>query len=128
MLTITPFPKVLCFKQYLIENFGHIKRVVWSYETVVENYKRTTLKAPDKFNPNNDVLFSEKSNLISDIENILTLIKDGLENYTELELDSITIPHPLLGKLTIREMFYVMSYHRLHDKMQIQEIEGLDKY
>jgi len=51
-----------------------------------------------------------------------------LENYTELELDSITIPHPLLGKLTIREMFYVMSYHPLHHKMQIQEIEGLDKY
>lgn len=37
-----------------------------------------------------------------------------LEGWTEEELDNTLMPHPLLGKLTVREMLYFTIYHVQH--------------
>lgn len=121
LLTIAPFPRILFSKAYIIKNFGYINRSTWNYETVLENYSKTTLKAPDKFVPQREVSIKQKSTIIADIKKTLLRITEALEKYSEEELDTLTLPHPLLGKLTIREIFYLMSYHPLHHKNQIQE-------
>jgi hypothetical protein len=37
-----------------------------------------------------------------------------LDNWTEAELDSVLLPHPILGKLTVREMLFFTIYHAEH--------------
>lgn len=122
LLTIIPFPKVLFFKEYLIKKFGYINRTTWNYQSVLKNYLKTTLKAPDRFTPQKEITINQKAAIISDIRQILEQIKESSEDYSEKEFDTLTLPHPLLGKITIREMFYIMSYHPLHHKKQIQEM------
>lgn len=120
LLTVMPFPKVLLSKEFILEKFGKITRSTWDYETVLENYLKTNLKAPEQFLPEYEVKLDEKNQIISDINKNLDSIKKLLNNYSEEELDKLILPHPLLGKLTIREMFYLMTYHPLHHLKQIK--------
>jgi hypothetical protein len=41
-----------------------------------------------------------------------------LGNFTEEDLDSYCLPHPLLGNLTMREMLYNAIYHVQHHQEQ----------
>lgn len=121
--TIIPFPKVLSSKAFIREKFGTLDRPIWDYETVLRHYAQTSLKAPDAYLPKAAVLYHQKQTIISDIRQNLKEISDLFYDYSEEDLDSLTLPHPLLGKLTIREMFYLMSYHPLHHQQQIERIQ-----
>lgn len=122
LLTITPFPKALLSKEYLLKKFGKIDRPTWDYKTVLEKYAKTSLKAPEEFLPNNEIRFMQKKDIISQIQKIFEDLDPIFNSYSEQELDLLTLPHPLLGKLTIREIFYLMSYHPLHHQKQIEEM------
>lgn len=122
LLTIIPLSKVLFSKEYIISKFGKIDRRTWNYEMVLENYSKTSLNAPEQFLPKNEITINQKLVIISNIEDILEQTKQRFEKYSEKELDTFTLPHPLLGKLTIRELFFLMSYHPLHHQKQIQEM------
>ena len=50
------------------------------------------------------------------IEDITTL----LDKWSEQQLDKIIAPHPLLGKLTFREILYFTIYHAKHHQLQIK--------
>jgi uncharacterized damage-inducible protein DinB len=118
-LTLQPFLKVLPSKDFILEKFGKIDRPVWSYDTVIENYFKTSRQAPAPYLPE-PVNPDQKSRIAEDLEKVLLSIQELLNQYTEEELDTLVIPHPLLGKLTIREMFYLMSYHPIHHLNQIK--------
>lgn len=122
LLTIRPFPKALFSKEYLLMKYGEIKRSSWNYKSVIENYCKSSLKAPEQFLPDNKVSLRQKVDIILEIKKTLTDIVDEFNKYSEMELDTIILPHPLLGNLTLREMFYLMSYHPLHHKKQIEQI------
>lgn len=122
LLTIMPFPKVLHSKEFIRDTFGLPDRAAWDPETVLHHYAQTSLKAPEAFLPKGPVLYHERTGIIADIEQNLGSISALLNNYSEEELDSLVLPHPLLGKLSIREMFFLMSYHPLHHQQQIARI------
>lgn len=120
LLTLMPFPKILSSKAYMTEKFGTIDRPTWDYQKVFDNYLKTDRKSPEQFVPDTVILFDQKQEIISNIQHHVEIILILLNNYSEEELDSLSIPHPLLGKLTIREMFYLMSYHPLHHLKQVE--------
>lgn len=122
LLTIMPFSKVLSSKEFIQEKFGYIDRLTWDYETVLDNYLKTSLKAPEQFLPKERIHLNQKTQIISEIHENLKNIENLLNQFSEDELDTMSLPHPLLGKLTIREMFYLMSYHPLHHMKQIEQI------
>lgn len=119
LLTILPFPRVFSSKQFIRDTFGTIDRQAWDYDTVLQNYAQTSLKAPEAFLPKDEVRYDQKATIIASIQQQLNAINDLLGQYSEEELDNLVLPHPLLGKLTIREMLYLMSYHPLHHQRQI---------
>jgi len=43
-----------------------------------------------------------------------------LDKFTENELDRYILPHPLLGKLTLREMLFFTIYHIEHHEKLIK--------
>jgi hypothetical protein len=43
-----------------------------------------------------------------------------ISRFSEAELDVYILPHPLLGKLTFREMLYFTAYHARHHHRLIQ--------
>lgn len=40
--------------------------------------------------------------------------------FSETELDTLLLPHPLMGKLTLREMLYFTAYHADHHRRLIE--------
>jgi DinB superfamily len=51
-----------------------------------------------------------KVTLLKEVNNLCS----KLDKFTESELDKYILPHPLLGKLTVREMLYFTIYHVGH--------------
>jgi len=41
--------------------------------------------------------------------------------HSEAALDKYILPHPLLGKLTLREMLYFTAYHVAHHKQLVEK-------
>ena len=41
-------------------------------------------------------------------------LRTALESWSEKNLDTIRMPHPILGKITAREMIYFVIYHAEH--------------
>ena len=58
----------------------------------------------------------DKNKIITDLKSVTKQIQEILNSYNDEEFKSIVIPHPLLGKISIQELFYLMSYHPLHHK------------
>ncbi|WP_293908025.1 DinB family protein [Sphingobacterium sp. UBA5670] len=78
------------------------------------------MQAPKQFLPE-EIATEQKELLIARIEETLETISQLIALYKEEELDRLALPHPLLGKLSIRELFYLMSYHPIHHLNQIKE-------
>jgi len=43
-----------------------------------------------------------------------------LSGFSEEDLDKLILPHPLLGKLTLREMMYFTIYHVQHHQRIVE--------
>ncbi|MNJ86130.1 DinB superfamily protein [compost metagenome] len=124
-LTILPFPRALQSKSILLEKFGSIQREKLEYEEVIDRYMQSSRKAPGQYVPDS-VSFDEKPEIIRNIRETISQITMLFLEYDESELDHSVLPHPLLNLLTIREMFYLMTYHPLHHltsfKLQLDSI------
>ena len=120
-------PLLLAFKLPLFIPgllFGKANRPSKSYEALVEKYHQKLLtgyKAGRAYIPK-EVTFNQKSKLISrlrkDVFNLCKLV----DRLNEEQLDKYILPHPLLGKLTIREMLYFTAYHVQHHQKNIEII------
>jgi len=70
-------------------------------------------RASGRFVPQN-VQPGEKGKLIKSLSRTVSNLTSLLNKYSEEELDKFVLPHPLLGKLTLREMMYFTIYHVQH--------------
>jgi len=83
--------------------FGKSKSGSRSYELLVSAYRSTLQsggKAPSSYVPKRC---------------------QQIEHYEESQLDTIRLPHPLLGKLTIRELLFFSIYHVGHHHQQASD-------
>ncbi len=122
-LCLKPLAQVLASKEFIQQKFGTINRPATAYDEVIGNYKAALEKggkAPERFVPA-AVELNRKADLIKQTNGMLDTISGQLQTYTDTELDSLAIPHPLLGNLSIREMFYLMTYHATHHLNQTRQ-------
>ncbi|MCI0695857.1 DinB family protein [candidate division KSB1 bacterium] len=47
-----------------------------------------------------------------------------LQGWNEERLDKYLLPHPILGKLTIREMLFFTLYHDIHHVNNVRKLLG----
>jgi hypothetical protein len=107
----------------IIQNFGQTERAGRSYERLSHLYTEQLEaggKAPERFMPGPaapDVADWDTATLTALVKNLCS----GIESLSEQELDSLLIPHPLLGKLTLREMLYNAITHVEHHHEQAKQ-------
>ena len=96
--------------------FGKANRESIDYATLVGNYQARLAaggKASGRFIPP-EIGFESREALKNKLlETVAQLIK-RVDKFSEAQLDEYVLPHPLLGKLTIREMLYFTIYHAAH--------------
>jgi DinB superfamily len=116
----TPLLKALKMPNFILKwKFGKSNRPSRSYEEVIQKYQ-TKLKAagpgvvgpfslnmPDSPPSEADMWLTKLSDLNSKINDITKKLSDN-------ELDTILLPHPLMGKMTLREILMWNGYHIQH--------------
>lgn len=96
--------------------FGKANRPSVTYEILVAKYlKRLEAggKASGRFIPG-PVLFKKRNLLTTQLSQIIQKLINTLDKFSEEDLNKFILPHPLLGKLTYREMIYFTIYHVQH--------------
>lgn len=112
-------------KSSIESNFGLSERASTSNETVVkvfENAFRNGVKATAPFIPGLN-LETSVDQLVSQGKNLLEVFISNLQNWSEEELETFNCPHPVLGKITVREILYFTIYHVQHHNETINKMK-----
>lgn len=103
--------------------FGKSNRPSKEYDAVIKKYhlkieaggKASGRFIPPEINP------GQKYHLKNKLISALKKLNSRIDKFTEEELDEFILPHPLLGKITIREMLYFTIYHVEHHHQIIKK-------
>lgn len=96
-----------------------------SYDELVSKYKRKLEeggKASGKFNTPPVKIEKGKERIVKDFSTAMNLLHKTIgKQWKDDQLDNYLAPHPLLGKITQRELLYFTIYHIHHHKQIISE-------
>jgi hypothetical protein len=96
--------------------FKKANRPSKSYEDLIKKYLLSLERggrASGRFVPEK-VGAGSKAALAKRIEATVQKLCSAVSRYSEKELDRLVLPHPLLGRVTLREMLYFTIYHVRH--------------
>ncbi len=95
-----------------------------NYDELVSKYNQKLAlggKAPKRFAPK-FILFEQKEIIIGKLKNTVEKLCSLTLKLDEKDLDIYLLPHPLLGKLTLREMLFFTIHHVTHHQQSIKNI------
>ena len=105
--------------------FGKGKGPSKSYEEVVAKYKERLSaggKAVGRYVPK-AIEIGHRNRLLIKMTDTVEALAQRIEKMDEAQLDAIRLPHPLLGRLTLREMLHFTIYHvGHHHKMTMKNL------
>ena len=98
---------------------GHPNRPSRSYDELVARYKiklQQGRKANGRFIPKPvDPLKEGKGDILVSFGKAMEALGNSIDsNWTDGQLDQYLAPHPLMGKITLRELGYFTIYHTEH--------------
>ncbi|WP_264520685.1 DinB family protein [Flavobacterium sp. N1994] len=116
-LSVKPLNQALVLPKFLLKFlFGKANRPSKTYEELVKRYQdklQAGGRATSRFVPK-VIPISQKMELIENLNLMIPKLTSKITRFTETDLDVIILPHPLLGKITLREMLYFTAYHVEH--------------
>lgn len=93
--------------------FGKANRPSKSYDELVSKYKEKLVNgvvATGQFVPP-AIAYDKKEKLCKQVNSKVEKLCKQVNSFSEQQLDEYILPHPLLGKLTVREMLYFTMHH-----------------
>jgi hypothetical protein len=116
----------LRYPNFLLKyKFGTCNREIRSYEAVAKNYQNKLIKNQDKASTFNQKLkkplFSEKERLLNRIQIQNKKLQYKIRKLSDTNLDSLVVPHPLMGKMTLREIVMWTACHTEHHTQILKE-------
>jgi len=128
VLCVKPLVQVFSMDKPAIEqNFGVTDKPSRSYDVLLKDYLDKLGqggKAPNRYVPET-VLPEQRKELSDTLAKMIRELCAKIETFTEQELDTLCIPHPLLGNLTLREMLYNAAYHvQRHEEQTKQNLNN----
>ncbi|MDW3646224.1 MAG: DinB family protein [Bacteroidia bacterium] len=111
-------------KVFLRYKFGKPNRPARAYDTIVSKYKEKLAALPADFtNPS-----TELSNLAANKQEYLQSYKKSSETFLkklskwkDKDLDRYLLPHPLMGRMLVREFMLWSVYHTQHHLKNLKE-------
>jgi DinB family protein len=104
--------------------FGSADQPSRSYEAICVVYRVKLAEgavAAGRYIPNRqapDDYEAAKSDLLTQFSKVSDDLVSIAKRWNDADLDGYLLPHPLIGKLTIREMLYFTIYHNLRHASQ----------
>lgn len=98
------------------EKFGRVERINKTYEELKAIYLQQLAaggKAPEQFVPPTGEMPSKEA-LKQQLTALIGKLNDALVQMNTNDFESLQIPHPLLGLITLKEMAYNAIYHVEH--------------
>lgn len=103
---------------FLKYKFGTCNRETRDYETIVKKYLEKLIENKDKATVFNQKLhkptLKEKERLLTRLQIQHKKLQYKTLKVSDINLDTLVIPHPLMGKMTIREIIMWTAYHTEH--------------
>ncbi len=102
--------------------FGKPYRKSYPYDEIVKRYKQLLTDgavATGAYVPKRVPLKGDKSEIANRFSGTYKTLISKISRFNEEELDLYFLPHPLLGKITVREMLYFTAYHISHHRKAI---------
>jgi hypothetical protein len=119
--SVSPVSLALSLPAFLLRLiFGTANRKSRSYEELVARYHdklKAGGRASGRFVPPPKTDSVEK--LSANLTKVVQMLTRRIDRFSETQLDQLLLPHPLLGKLTLREMLYFTIYHVQHHQKQL---------
>lgn len=111
-------------KFILIQTFKTNKRNNLNYDEVVWRYQRSLSDGGKASFPYQPKLSLLTIRFITEIvwKNSISNLMNAINNFNEEDLDTYLIPHPLIGKITPRELLFFTIYHVNHHLKTIKSI------
>ncbi len=118
--SVSPVKMAFTLPKFLLPIFfGRANRQSRTYDELVTKYKAKLQaggKSTPRFLPETSC---DRFDLIKVLENRIQILSNKINRFSENELDEYILPHPLLGKITLREMLYFTIYHVEHHHNQV---------
>jgi len=121
--SLKPLNLVMSFPKWVIRlYFGKSNRPSKSYEELVAKYRSKLGKVsmPAGYSPS-PISFEQRESVSKSVLSLVKEIKKKLCKFSEKDLDVMILPHPLMGKVTFREMLFFTVYHVLHHQSLAKE-------
>ncbi|AFD05886.1 DinB family protein [Solitalea canadensis] len=117
LISVKPLTQALILPNFLLKIlFGSANRPSKTYDGLVAKYQQKLAnggRATNRFIPK-EVTSDQKDKLIDSLNSSVEKLMKQVQGFSESDLDRLILPHPLLGKLTVREMLYFTIYHVGH--------------
>lgn len=105
--------------------FGVTNRPSRSYDGLVARYLKALNNnkavAPEQFRPP-EMPFKNRNREIKRYQRAINQLVRLAQKCSDKDLDYYVVPHPLIGKLTLREILFFSIYHVQHHQNITQEI------
>ncbi|HVE69931.1 MAG TPA: DinB family protein [Thermoanaerobaculia bacterium] len=114
--SIRPVTKALRMPKIFVRlMFGGPRRGSMTYDELVAHYhgKLDEGGTAGRFAPSQRVV-TDRIAVLSQFEQADRELRDAIVRWPDCALDRHQLPHPLMGKLTVREMLFFTLYHQLH--------------
>jgi hypothetical protein len=117
---------------FLKYKFGTCNRKTRDYKAVVENYQKKLIENKDRvraFNLNlKTPSLKERDRLLTRLQIQSKKLQYKTKKISEKNLDTLVIPHPLMGKMTIREIIMWTAHHTEHHTESLKMTYGEGNY
>ena len=121
--SVAPVRLAFIFPSFLLKIiFGSANRPSKTYDALISKYHAKLAaggKASARFVPQLETTSIEKNS--KQLQQLIKSLTSQVNSFEEDQLDRLILPHPLLGKLTLREMLYFTIYHVEHHQKQVEE-------
>lgn len=123
--SVVPLNTALSLPRFFIKNrFGKTNRELRSYDEVVARYKErlheiqtNNLVKRELHNPKN----SDKYYLLNRLQIEHRKLEYKIRKISDRNLDELVLPHPLMGKMPVRELLMWTAYHIKHHTDQLKQ-------
>lgn len=124
--SVKPFDMAMGLPTFVLKmKFGLANRPSKSYDDLVAKYQKALkeksgFEMPREFAPE-EIPFAKREKALEKLDKLVDKLSSRMNKFSEEELDKYILPHPLMGKVTLREMLYFTAYHAQHHEKQIPE-------